>query len=172
MLPTTTICKLHSEKHLHSCVGLLRSAFGTVAMDFGLTEESAPTNAAFTTMENLQTHVQQGMALYGMYCDSSLIGCVAIKKSKGNELVFYIERLAVAPDRRHFGLGGQLLMFAIDTIRKGGGRTASIGVMDNNERLKEWYRSRGFVQHDCRRIAHLPFKVCFMSMELGNVGTA
>ena len=67
MLPTTTICELYSEKHLHSCVGLLRSAFGTVAMDFGLTEELAPTNAAFTTMENLQTHVQQGMALYGMY---------------------------------------------------------------------------------------------------------
>jgi diamine N-acetyltransferase len=164
----TTINELHSEEQLLGCVGLLRSAFGTVAVDFGLTEISAPTNAAFTTLENLQRHVQQGMALYGMYCDSLLVGCVAIKKSKGIERVYYIERLAVIPEKRHFGLGGQLLAFAIGTIRKGGGTTASIGVMDNNDRLKEWYRSKGFVQHDCRRIAHLPFKVCFMSIELGN----
>lgn len=135
MLPNTTICQLHSEEHLRSCVCLLRSAFETVAVDFGITEESAPTNAAFTTLENLQRHVQQGMAFYGIYCDSLLVGCVAIKKSKGNKLVYYIERLAVAPGKRHFGLGGQLLMFAVGTIRKGAGRTASIGVMDNNDRL-------------------------------------
>jgi hypothetical protein len=43
--------------------------------------------------------------------------------------------------------------------------------MDNNDRLKKWYSSKGFVQHDSRRIEHLPFKVCFMSRDLGENGS-
>ena len=166
MLPIPTIRELRSEEELLKCVDLLRAAFGTVARDFGLTEESAPTNAAFTTLENLRRHLQKGMILYGIFCDSSLVGCIAIKKSKRDEPVFYIERLAVAPEKRHRGYGEQLLSFAIEQIRRSGGNTASIGLMDNNDRLKKWYRSKGFVQHDCRRLEHLPFKVCFMSRDL------
>jgi diamine N-acetyltransferase len=158
--------ELRSEEELTMCADLLRAAFETVARDFALTEGSAPTNAAFTTLENLKRHVRNRMALYGMFSGASLVGCVAIKKSKGNESVFYIERLAVAPEKRHRGLGEQLLSFAFEQIRNSGGRTASIGLMDNNERLKKWYGLKGFVQHDRRDIAHLPFKVCFMSIDL------
>jgi ribosomal protein S18 acetylase RimI-like enzyme len=101
-----------------------------------------------------------------MFCDVSLVGCVATKASKADKAIVYIERLAVAPDYRHRGYGGQLLSFALEHIGARGGKTASIGLMDNNQVLKEWYRSKGFVQHDCRHIAHLPFKVCYMSKNL------
>jgi diamine N-acetyltransferase len=158
--------ELRSEGELCICVALLRAAFGTVAKEFGLTEASAPTNAAFATFENLRTHVQKGLILFGMFSDTSLIGCIAIKESKGDKTVFYIERLAVAPQNRHNGYGDQLLRFAFEQICAHGGTTASVGLMDNNDRLKEWYKSKGFVQHDCRRIEHLPFKVCFMSKDL------
>jgi diamine N-acetyltransferase len=160
------IREIHSEDELCRCVELLRAAFGTVARDFGLSEESTPTNAAFTTLENVRMHVQNGMILYGMFSETSLVGCVAVKKAKTGEQVFHIERLAVAPEKRHRGYGARLLSFAVERIRANGGTTASIGVMDNNVRLKEWYKSKGFVQHDRRRFAHLPFKVCFMSMSL------
>jgi diamine N-acetyltransferase len=153
-------------EELRGCVHLLRAAFGTVAKDFGLTEESAPTNAAFTTLENLSRHVRDGMTIYGMFADGSLIGCVAIKKAKRDETVCYIERLAVAPGQRHRGYGGQLLSFALEQIYESGGTTASVGLMDNNYRLKKWYSSKGFVRKDCRRVAHLPFKVCYMSVKL------
>ena len=163
MKQSLTIKELHSEEELPGCVDLLRAAFGTVAAEFGLTEQSAPTNAAFTTLENLVRHLKVGMSLYGMSCGASLAGCVAIKESKAEKSVFFIERLAVAPDKRHRGYGARLLSFALNQIRKSGGTVASIGLMDNNEKLKKWYVKNGFVQHDCRRIAHLPFKVCFMS---------
>jgi ribosomal protein S18 acetylase RimI-like enzyme len=141
-------------------------AFGTVAKEFGLTEESAPTNAAFTTFENLNRHLQNGLTLYGMFVETSLVGCVAIKQAKADGAVYYIERLAVAPDKRHHGYGGHLLSFAIERILERGGTTASIGLMDTNERLKKGYGSKGFMQHDRRRVEHLPFKVCFMSAQL------
>lgn len=165
-LRAPTIRELRSEEELLRCVDLLRAAFGTVAREFGLTERSAPTNAAFTTLENLQRHLQSGMILYGRFCGVSLVGCVAIKKSKRDEPVFYIERLAVSPEKRHRGYGEQLLSFAVELIRESGGTTASIGVMDNNDRLKKWYRAKGFIPHDSRRIEHLPFKICFMSRDL------
>ena len=141
-------------------------AFRTVAEDFGLTEESAPTNAAFTTFENLSRHLQNGLILYGMFVESGHVGCVAIKQAKADQVVYYVERLAVAPEKRHRGYGGQLMSFAIELILERGGTTASIGLMDNNEILKKWYRSKGFSQHDRRRVEHLPFKVCFMSLDV------
>jgi diamine N-acetyltransferase len=166
MTSAPTIRELRSVEDVRSCVDLLRAAFGTVARDFGLTQATAPTNAAFTTLENLQIHLAKGMVLYGMFCDACLVGCVAVKQSKRDERAFSIERLAVAPEKRHRGYGGQLLSFAVEQIRDSGGTTASVGLMDNNDRLKEWYRSNGFAQHDCRRFEHLPFKVCFMSRHL------
>jgi ribosomal protein S18 acetylase RimI-like enzyme len=165
-VPAPTISEIRDEEELQPCVALLRAAFGTVAEEFGLTELSAPTNAAFTTTDNLRKHLRNGMTLYGMSLGTKLVGCVAFKKSKAHSLVFYIERLAVAPEERHRGYGDKLLAFAIEQIEERGGTTASIGLMDNNARLKEWYNSKGFVQHDCRRIAGLPFKVCFMSKSI------
>jgi ribosomal protein S18 acetylase RimI-like enzyme len=162
-VPSLTISELRDEGEWVQCVALLRVAFGTVAKEFGITEVSAPTNAAFTTIDNLQKHLQNGMTLYGMFFDSKLVGCVAVKRSKADALVFYIERLAVAPEERHRGYGDKLLAFAIEQIQKGGGTTVSVGLMDSNVKLKEWYQSKGFVQHDCRRIGSLPFKVRFMS---------
>jgi ribosomal protein S18 acetylase RimI-like enzyme len=168
MTALPTVRELRSEEELARCVDLPRAAFGTVAKDFGLTKDTAPTNAAYTTLENLTRHIRNGMTLWGMFCDTALVGCVATKRSKADKAVFYIERLAVAPKSRHRGHGGQLLSFAAEQIRGSGGTTASIGLMDNNNRLKEWYKSKGFVQHDCRRVEGLPFKVCYMSKDIRN----
>ena len=151
---------------MESCAGLLRRAFGTVAREFGLTEKNAPSNAAFTTSENLRRHVEDGMVLYGMYRAGELVGTVAIKKSGSADGTYYIERLAVGPGNRHKGYGTQLLWFAVERIRAMGGATVSVGLIDDNEQLKRWYRSKGFAQHDRRRVAHLPFKVCYMSLEV------
>ena len=87
-MPAMTIIELRTEEELLQCVALLRAAFGTVAKEFGLTEVNAPTNAAFTTIDNFQQHLQNGMTLYGMLFSGKLVACVAIKSSKANALVF------------------------------------------------------------------------------------
>ena len=172
MTPGISIRELCSEEDLESCVRILRASFGPVAEEFGFNEQTAPTNAAFTTLDNLARHRHAGLALYGMFVDSTLTGCVGIKKSKADDATYYIERLAVLPESQHLGHGTRLLQFAQETIRRSGGRRASVGVMDNNSRLKSWYLSRGFSQHDRRTIPSLPFKVCFMSLDLRAPGSA
>jgi hypothetical protein len=46
------------------------------------------------------------------------------------------------------------------------GKKVSVGIIDENLVLKNWYRDYGFVQTDIRRFEHLPFVVCFMEKEL------
>jgi diamine N-acetyltransferase len=157
---------LGTEAELADCARLLREAFGTVAREFALTEDLVPTNAAFSTPERLREYIQRPAELYGMFIGKALIGCVAIERKRGSLQAFYIERLAVSPGKRHQGHGDALLSFACQRIREEGGTIALLGVMDNNQVLKDWYKSKGFRQKESRTFAHLPFKVCFMSKEL------
>jgi diamine N-acetyltransferase len=167
--PDQDIRKLGTTEELRACVSLLRASFGTVAREFGLTEENAPTNAAFTTLENLQRHIEDGMEIHGMLRAGVLAGCVAIKRAKSRNGVYLVERLAVLPGFRHRGFGASLLSYALGRIQENGGTAASIGLIDENRRLKEWYQSKGFIQQECRRVAHLPFKVCFMTLDLRGI---
>lgn len=160
------IRELHGESDLLGCVQLLRSAFGTVAIEFGLTETSAPTNPAYVTIEKLTEYLWKPVVLYGLFCEEALAGCIVIESSKQDKDTFYIERLAVSPAQRHHGYGALLLDFALNKIKESGGTIASIGLMDNNDRLKTWYQTKGFVQTGCKSIEYLPFKVCFMSKTL------
>jgi len=160
------IRQLQTKSDLINCVRLLRRSFGTVAVEFALTKATAPTNPAFVTKAKLKEYLRKPVALYGLLENELLIGCVAIEKSKHNNSTFYIERLAVAPEARHHGYGDELLRYAFERIRDAGGATASIGLMDNNDRLKGWYQTKGFVQTACKTIEHLPFKVCYMSKDL------
>ncbi len=95
-----------------------------------------------------------------------MIGCVAIEPSKNKDKSYYIERLAVVPEKRHHGYGGSLLSYAIDKINENGGSTISIGIINENKVLKEWYKNYGFKETECKRFGHLPFEVCFMSKEV------
>jgi diamine N-acetyltransferase len=158
--------ELESEGDLNSAVDVLRRSFATVAADMNFTEENAPTNAAFMTYERLMESVSKGIHLYGMFNDETLIGTVAIEKSSDEEGVFYLERLAVIPEMRHLKKGRALLDFAFDKVREMDGRKISIGIINENVRLKHWYLDYGFIEMSIRSYEHLPFSVCFMEKKV------
>ncbi len=160
------IRQIQSEAEYAELVRVLRRSFGTVAEAFGLTVDNAPTNPAFMTIEKFQAYVEKHVELLGLFQDRNLIGTVAIEPSRDNDNVYYIERLAVVPEQRHQRHGSILMTYAIDRIRERGGSTASIGIINQNIILKEWYKSQGFKETGCRRFSHLPFEVCFMSKEI------
>jgi len=47
---------VQSEAEIEECSQVIASSFGTVAQDFGLTEEIAPTNPAFITTDKLREY--------------------------------------------------------------------------------------------------------------------
>jgi ribosomal protein S18 acetylase RimI-like enzyme len=157
---------VQSESEIEECLRVIASSFGTVAQAYGLTEENAPTNPAFITSEKLREYLMKPVVLLGLLLDEVMIGCVAIEKSKREPETFHIERLAVVPLYRHKGYGKSLLVISIDMIRRIGGREASIGIMNQNKPLKDWYLGQGFIETGCKRFERLPFEVCFMSKSI------
>jgi len=160
------IRKIRSEAECAEVLGVLRESFGTVAEQYGLTETVAATNPAFITKDRLEEYMNKPVEMFGLFLDEKMIGCVAIESSKNRPGVFYIERLAVVPSERHHGHGASLLSYALGRIGERGCHSASIGIMNENRVLKEWYQRQGFIETERKKLAHLPFEVCFMSKEI------
>jgi ribosomal protein S18 acetylase RimI-like enzyme len=157
---------IHPESDLTAVVQVLNAAHGTVAKQFGFTQETNPTNNAFIDSETLRSQLNSGIRLYGLTVDNILIGCIAIEESTKEAETFYIEKVSVLPEFRNQGRGVELMDFATDLIRKEGGRFVSIALIDSHAKLKSWYLSQGFQQTGVKAYEHLPFSVCFMNKEL------
>jgi len=161
------ITEISSPDQLEELIIVLQASFGTVAEEFHLTRENAPTNPAFITLPALQESIARGLLMFGLFRDGELIGCVGIEDAKKNNL-FFIERLAVLPQFRHSGYGKKLMDFAFATIKERNGKKVSIGIINENTVLKEWYQKLGFSPVAVKQFAHLPFTVAFLEKGLLN----
>jgi len=153
------IKEITTDDQIAQSVEVIREAFGTVAREFKLTRENAPTHPFFSTREQL-FELHNKMAFFGLYLDSVQVGFVAIEKAEGG--TYYLGRLAVKPGFRHRGYGRQLTEFVIDYVKSQGGLKVALGMIDSQTVLKDWYKSLGFVQTGTKQFEHLPFVVCFM----------
>jgi ribosomal protein S18 acetylase RimI-like enzyme len=153
------IRKLDSREVEQACQ-VLRSAFATVALEFGLTQENCSTNAAFIDSSKLRDQMQKGLYLYGYFESDELVGVVGVKRLDPKN--YTIEKLGVLPSRRHGGVGGGLLKYALGIICNEGARTAHIGIIEGNTVLKNCYQGHGFATTSIKDFPSLPFRVCLM----------
>jgi len=142
---------------------LLNEAFFTIAEEFGLTKENSPTNNAFITSDELKAQLIESREFYIYVNTDKLVGFIAIEKALTPSDTFYIEKLAVAPDSRHLGIGKQLMDFASNRIVELGGKCISIGLINSNTVLKAWYNQQGYAECSVKAFEHLPFEVCIMN---------
>lgn len=161
-----TIRYINPESDLSGVVQVLNLSHGTVAEEFGFTKESNPTNNAFIDKSTLKSQLNYGIDLFGLEQDNRLVGCVAIEESKKEENTFYIEKVSVIPEFRNQGFGIELMNFAKTRIQELGGKFISIALIDSNKRLKNWYKNQGFEETGFKDFEHLPFRVCFMRMNI------
>lgn len=159
------IVEVKTGEEIREIAGVIAQSFITVAADFNLTPENAPTNPAFTTFESLAASINSGLKMYGIIPYDRYAGCVGIMDS-GSGGIFYIERLAVLPEERHRGYGKELLDFACNLAVSCNGKTAAVGIINENEILRNWYIKNGFAETGTRKFNHLPFTVCFMQKKL------
>lgn len=152
------------DDYLEVSAKVIRASFADVARDFHLTESNCPTSPAFETAERLRHKRKGGLRLFGLFEDGVQTGFVALERA--NREIFYLERLAVVPGKRHQGRGAALVEFALREASSRGGTTVSIGTIAQNERLNAWYASLGFRERESKRIEGLPFEVSFMDIEV------
>jgi GNAT superfamily N-acetyltransferase len=80
--------------------------------------------------------------------------------------MFYLERLAVLPEKRRNGTGRVLVEHVLAEAERGGANRVGIAIIADQTDLKNWYRKIGFVEGETKAFAHLPFRVTFLTYDI------
>lgn len=154
------------EKDIPECVNVIRKSFLTIAERFGITMENAPYFTAFsTTNEKLKGQFEdENRAMYAYYEDGKIIGYYSLELlGKG---ICELNNLCVLPEYRHKKAGEKLLCNSFDAARSFCCKQMKVGIIEENEVLKQWYQSFGFVHTGTRKFDFFPFTCGYMEKEL------
>ena len=158
------IIQVKNKEQLNICLEIIRSSFLTVAGEFGLTENNCPSHTAFMTFDKLEKQFNDGRPMFLFYQDANPVGYFSLAKCSDDE--WELNNLAVLPEYRHLGIGKAMVNYAVKMVKTYGGTKISIGIIEENTKLKNWYLKLGFNHISTRQFEHLPFTVGFMKMEI------
>ena len=140
---------------------LIRNSYRDVAARFNLTPQNCPKHPSNCTSDWVEKDVNRGVSYYCLDLDEKTIGCAAFEKASPGE--GYLERLAVLPEYRYRGFGKALIRHVFDVARTTEIRRVGIGIISEQQDLKQWYERMGFVEQEIKIFPHLPFKVSLMA---------
>ena len=158
------IIQVKNKEQLNICLEIIRSSFLTVAEEFGLTENNCPSHTAFMTIDKLQKQFDDCRPMFLFYQDDVPVGYFSLAKCGDEE--WELNNLAVLPEYRRLGIGKSLVNYAVTTVKNYGSNKISIGIIEENTLLKNWYLKLGFNHISTHKFEHLPFTVGFMKMEI------
>ncbi|MBO5360067.1 MAG: GNAT family N-acetyltransferase [Clostridia bacterium] len=158
------IIQVENKEQLNICLEIIRSSFITVAKEFDLTENNCPSHTAFMTIDKLEKQFDDNRPMFLFYQDAVPVGYFSLAKCNSDE--WELNNLAVFPEYRHLGIGKAMVDYAVTMVKNYGGNKISIGIIEENTRLKEWYLKLGFKHISTRKFEHLPFTVGFMELEV------
>lgn len=158
------IIQVENKEQLNICLEIIRNSFMTVTEEFGLTENNCPSHTAFMTIDKLQKQFDDGRPMFLFYHDANPVGYFFLAQCNDEE--WELNNLAVLPEYRHLGIGKALVDYAISTVKNHGGNKISIGIIEENSTLKNWYLKHGFNHISTRKFEHLPFTVGLMELNL------
>ena len=154
------------ESDIGSCVRVIRESFRTVADQFGFTEKNAPRFTAFATNEDRLRRqlLEEHRPMYGYFEDGRLAGYYSLLLMDGQACE--LNNLCVLPSFRHQGAGELLLLDAFSRARALGCTRMEIGIVEENQTLRRWYESFGFVHTGTKKFDFFPFTCGYMTKEL------
>ena len=112
------------------------------------TPQNCPKHPSNCTPDWVEKDVNRGVSYYCLDLDDKTIGCAAFEKASPEE--GYLERLAVLPEYRYRGLGKALIRHVFDVARTTGIRRMGIGIISEQQDLKQWYERMGFVEQEIK----------------------
>lgn len=157
------IVKIKNKNELSCFVDIIRESFATEAKKFGLNEMNAPTNGAFIN-EVALFEIFKVAATFGVYLGAVPIGFFALEHAKPG--TYYLEKLCILPNYRQNGYGKSILNYCEQYVLKNRGFRISIGIINENKILKEWYIKHGYCEIETKQFKHLPFTVCLMKKDI------
>ena len=127
-----------TEKDIPECVRVVRQSFQTVADEFGFTAEKDPKFTSYaTTEERLRWHMfNEHRPMYACFVDGKIVGYYSLCIN-GSEIE--LSNLCTVPEYRHCKVGESLMLHSFDRARELGFTEITIGVVEQNERVRRWY---------------------------------
>lgn len=153
-----------TEKDIPECVQVIRRSFQTVADEFGFTAEKDPKFTSYaTTEERLRWHMfTEHRPMYACFVDGGIAGYYSLHIDGGE---VELSNLCTLPEFRHRKVGEGLMFHAFDRARELGFTEITIGVVEQNERVRQWYEGYGFTKSgECG--AYLTFHCIYMKRSI------
>lgn len=163
---TYTMIKRAEEQDIAECAKVIRESFATVAEEFGFTVENAPRFTAFATTEDrLKYHLlEEHRPMYAFYDKGNIVGYYSLFVQDNNECE--LNNLCVLPAYRHHGIGEELLKHSFEIAEKLNCNKINIGIVEENNVLRKWYESFGFVHTGTQKFDFFPFTCGYMEKYL------
>jgi len=154
------------KEDIVECVKVIRESFITVADEFGFTVANAQRFTAFaTTEERLIWHLLgEHRPMYAYYEGDVIVGYYSLLKQENNECE--LNNLCVLPEYRHKKIGEKLLNNAFEVAKSLGCNKMNIGIVEENQVLRKWYESFGFVHVGTQKFDFFPFTCGYMEKNL------
>ena len=158
--------EIHSveEYQLPDCLKTLHAAFGESAKIYGYTRESYPSSGAFITLDDLVKAKEKGVHMYAAYVDGVVAGYVQLEKLDAG--VYAFRRFAVLPQYQKLGIGRALVSHCRERASAYGGKKLRLIMINQNQRLKDFYISNGFRVTCTAKDESYPFEYAVMELEL------
>lgn len=150
------------QEDIKECVYVIVKSFMTVAAEFGFTINNAPRFTAFATTEDrLNWHLRgEHRPMYVYSEDGMIMGYYSLLQQDNDECE--LNNVCVLPEYRHKGIGDKLMRHAFIMAKELGCKKISIGIVEENTVLKQWYDSYGFVHIGTKKFDFFPFTCGYM----------
>lgn len=149
------------KSDLMSCLEVFRLGYETVAAEFGLTEDNCPDRGrANLPFDKLVSEFEKGALMFGYFFENKIIGLLSLKIVDNG--VCKLNDIIVLPDYRNKGYGKELLDFSKSKTLELGANKITLGMIDDNQKLKNWYIRNGFINVGINKFDKAPFTVGYM----------
>lgn len=160
----TMIETITTKEQLNTCLEIIQKSFITVADEFGLTQENCPNHTAFMPIDRLIRQYESGTNMFLYQHNGEYVGYFSLVN---NGECVELNNLSVLPEYRHLGIGKEMIDYAKNYVIKNNSTgKITIGIIEDNTVLKDWYETLGFVHKETKRFDSLPFTVGFMELEI------
>lgn len=146
------------------CAEIIRKSHATVAAEFKITRENSPGHTSFISDDRLYQQFDGGYPMFVLLENDEKVGYFSLEKK--DESVFELNNLSVIPEKRHCGYGKIMIDYASEYAKQLGASKLTIGIIDENERLKSWYMKNGFTYLGSYRFPNFVFTAGFMEKAL------
>lgn len=149
---------------LNICADLIRQSFLPIAEKFNITKENSPNYVAFSTDCNkLKNQYDNGREMFVYTDNDKIIGYFSLQITDDE---CELNNLCVHPEYQYKGIGTILLNYAISYSLQNNLSKIKLSIVNENNLLKDWYSSFGFVHTHIMKYEFFSFTCGYMEIKL------